>query len=404
MSTRRVIILGSTGSIGVQTLDVIDHLGRLHEAGRFPFRYEVVGLAAGSNVSALREQAARLGVRQVALASLGGGASPAGWRVGDGAAEALVREVPCDLVVAAIVGVAGLPATLAAVELGRDVALANKETLVAAGEVMIPAALRSGSHLLPVDSEHSGVWQALAGVRLGDPAWCPPLSAPADVSRVILTASGGPFRDWPAERIAEATPAEALRHPVWNMGPKVTVDCASLMNKGLELIEAHWLFGLGADRLGAIIHPQSRVHAIVELADGSSLTQVGPPDMRSPILAALAWPHRAPAPAHRCEASHTVTHTFEPADEQRFPALALARRAIVAGGTAGAILNAANEVAVQAFLSERIPFGMITRAVAHVMNLTAPAPVCGLVDVLAADASARAAAHAFLHRPEPAGR
>lgn len=399
-----MIILGSTGSIGVQTLDVVDHLGRLHEAGRFPFRYEVVGLAAGSNVAALRAQADRLGVRQVALAAHAGSAAPAGWLVGENAAETLVREVPCDLVVASIVGIAGLPATLAAVELGRDVALANKETLVAAGEIVIPAARRSGSRLLPVDSEHSGVWQAIAGVRLSDPAWCSPIIAPADIARVILTASGGPFREWSAAQIASATPAQALRHPVWNMGPKVTVDCASLMNKGLELIEAHWLFGLGADRLGAIIHPQSRVHAIVELCDGSTLTQVGPPDMRSPIQAALAWPHRAPAPAHQFEGGHTMTHTFEPADEQRFPALGLARRAIIAGGTAGAILNAANEVAVQAFLGEQIPFGMITRAVAHVMDLIPSSPVCSLADVLAADASARAAAQAFLHRPEPARR
>jgi 1-deoxy-D-xylulose-5-phosphate reductoisomerase len=389
--TRRLLILGSTGSIGTQALEVVAHLRALGHDLR------VVGLAAGSNAPLLYEQAHRAGVRDVALAA-NGAAAPDTLRVREGpdAAERLVREVECDVVLAAMVGVAGLPATLAGVELGRDVALANKETLVAAGSLVVPAAQRSGARLLPVDSEHSGVWQALRGrfpsalPARPDPG-APPMRCPGDVARITLTASGGPFRTWTREQMARATPEQALRHPTWRMGRKVTIDSASLMNKALELIEAHWLFGLEADRLDAVIHPQSIVHALVEFADGSVVAQLGVPDMRLPIQIALAYPARVPGTARRVDLCEVGRLDFEPADPGRFPALAFARRAMELGGAAGAVLNAANEAAVAAFLrGEGAPaFGAIADLVGEALErVRAPAPR-SLEDVLAADAEAR---------------
>lgn len=383
MQPRRVIILGSTGSIGTQTLEVIERLSRA--PGGPPIR--VVGLAAGRNAGLLFDQAARLDVRDLALASRDGAHAGANLRVGPDAAERLVREVPCDLVVAAMVGVSGLPATLAAVELGRHVALANKETLVAAGDLVVPLARRTGAALLPVDSEHSGVWQCLAGA--GTHA-LPPFACPAGVARVTLTASGGAFRDWTPAQIADATPADALRHPTWAMGRKVTIDSASLMNKALELIEAHHLFALPASRLGAILHPQSIVHALVEFADGSVVAQLGVPDMRTPIQVALSWPVRVDAPPPRLDLAALARLEFRAVDDARYPAVGLALRTIEAGGTSGAILNAANEACVDAFLAERIPFPKITALVADALAAIAPRPVLALADVLDADRAARA--------------
>lgn len=389
MPERRVIILGSTGSIGTQTLDVISRLNQPSS------RFRVVGLASGSNAPLLLEQAERFGVPHLALAS-GDTSLPSHALTGPDAALRLVRRVECDLVVASMVGAAGLPATLAAIELGRDVALANKETLVAAGELVIPAAVRSGSRLLPIDSEHAGVWQCLAS------AWglsAPPCTAPAGVSRITLTASGGPFRTWDKARIHAATPDMALRHPTWSMGRKVTIDCASLMNKTLELIEAHWLFGVGADRLHAVIHPQSLVHAMVEYADGSTLVQLAPADMRCPIQLALAWPDRAPGPVKPLDTSALSGLQFEAIDPDRFPAITLAQRVIRAGGTAGAVLNAANEEAVQQFLdSGTMPFGRITQVVAEALDAVPQGPLRSLADFEAADAAARA----FVRRRLPA--
>lgn len=401
----RVIVLGSTGSIGRQTLEVVSSLNRLAFEDRFPRRVEIVGLAAGNDLNLLAEQAAAHGVGDVAIArdddKAKDGLDPFRARHGADAAERLVREVDCDIVVSAIVGFAGLRATLAAVEKGAHVALANKETLVAAGSVVTDAARRSGARLLPVDSEHSGVWQCLMGVPFDTPpasgrgqgeGLVPPCALPEAVSRVTLTASGGALRDWPLEKLELATAKDALAHPTWAMGPKVTIDCASLMNKAFELIEAHWLFGLRSDRLGAILHPQSIVHAMVETADGSVLAQMGSPDMRTPIQIALTWPDRAPVAHTPLDLAKLSTLEFRPIDERRYPAYALAREVMDAPedkGTLGAIMNAANEEAVAAFMDGKIPFGAIVRLVRQAMDSVGARPARTLDDVLAADASAR---------------
>ncbi|MDX2119200.1 MAG: 1-deoxy-D-xylulose-5-phosphate reductoisomerase, partial [Planctomycetota bacterium] len=392
MSTRRVIILGCTGSIGTQALDVVRHVNGLYDAGQSPVRLEVVGLAAGKNASLALQQAAACGCRDVAIADVGDrGVRAEGitLRVGPDAAERLVREVACDVVLAAIVGSAGLAATLAALELGRDVALANKETLVAAGALVVPTALRHKARLLPVDSEHAGVWQCLQGGAGGDVCTPPVVQAPEAIARVILTASGGPFRTWPRERIETATREEALKHPTWSMGAKVTVDSASLTNKALELIEAHWLFGLGADQLAAVIHPQSVVHAMIEMRDGGVLAQLATPDMRLPIQNALTHPARLATPTRGLELAALRTLEFEDPDLERFPALGMAFDVISAGGTAGAVFNAANEAAVERFLAGQIGFGAVGRMVAGAMSRVGVSPLRDLEDVRRAEAEAR---------------
>ncbi|MBS0187554.1 MAG: 1-deoxy-D-xylulose-5-phosphate reductoisomerase [Planctomycetes bacterium] len=387
--TTRIVILGSTGSIGRQTLEVVDHLNALQKRGVFASGFEVVGLAAGKDGKLLAEQASRFGVRALALSG-GGPDAPKGVFTGPDAAERLVREVECDVVLAAIVGSAGLPATLAAVELGRDVALANKETLVAAGSLVVPAAHRTGAKLLPVDSEHAAVWQCLRAAPEGA-LLIPALRAfPASVKKITLTASGGPFRTWEKSRIAAATRAEALKHPTWSMGEKVTVDSASLMNKALELIEAHWLFAIPAEKLEAVVHPQSIAHALVEFQDSSVVAQLACPDMRGPIQQALSFPQRAPSlvkPLDLCEASPVLQ--FEPPDLSRFPLLGLAGRVIEAGGTSGATFNAANEEAVYAFLRSEIAFGRIAELVVDAMDVIAPSTLSSLDDALEADRRAR---------------
>lgn len=403
MRTRCVIILGSTGSIGRQTVEVIAHLNSLADRGKHPVRHEIVGLAAGSDADALLAQATALDVRDIALANGGRDENIRGVHIrrGPDAAERLIREVECDIVVAAIVGSAGLPATLAAVELGRDIALANKETLVAAGEIVTAACRRTGSRLLPVDSEHSGVWQSLLPLPLGggqgegqpSPAslrsLVPPLMMDAQISRLILTASGGALRDWPVDRMRHATPEQALAHPTWSMGAKVTIDSASLTNKALELIEAHWLFGLDSPRLAALIHPQSIIHSILEFADGSCLAQMGSPDMRTPIQFALTFPHHQPGRAPRIDWRSLSRLDLSTPDPERFPALRLGHRVIETGGTAGAVFNAANEAAVEAFLARRIPFGRIADLSAAALNEVGASPVRSLTDVFEADREAR---------------
>ncbi|MGQ0628781.1 MAG: 1-deoxy-D-xylulose-5-phosphate reductoisomerase [Phycisphaerales bacterium] len=392
----RVLLLGSTGSIGTQTLDVITHLNGLHAKGEHPTRYEVVGLAAGRNARLLGEQAAGFKVREVAL--LEGGENLHGLcpRLGPGAAERLVREVDAHVVVAAMVGASGLPATLAAVELGRDVALANKETLVAAGTLIVPAARASGSRLLPVDSEHSAVWQCLhAGAPTGPV--CPPCVIDHSVKSIVLTASGGPFRTWSRDRAYHATPAQALAHPTWSMGAKVTVDSASLTNKAFEVIEAHWLFGAPGDRIQVLVHPQSVVHSLVEFADGNVIAQLGPPDMRAPIQYALTFPHRAQGRSRRLDWLSLSRLEFEPPDTDRFPALRLAYRAIAEGGTAGAVFSAASEEAVNAFLAggtdgaaeSVIPFGRIPELARDAMDAIPVRPGRSLGDILDAESAAR---------------
>jgi 1-deoxy-D-xylulose-5-phosphate reductoisomerase len=347
--TRKVVILGATGSVGKSTLDLVE---------RAPERFEVSAVTAATNVDALAAIARRTGARLAVIADpdrlrdLEQRLAGTGCR-GAAGEEALVEAAAgeAELVIAAIVGCAGLRPVMAAVEAGRTVALANKEALVTAGALMTDAAAASGATLLPVDSEHNAIFQCLAGSRA------------QDIARIILTASGGPFRTSSAEVIRNATPAQAVAHPNWSMGAKISVDSATLMNKGLELIEAHYLFGLPPAQLDVVIHPQSVVHSLVEFIDGSVLGQLGSPDMRIPIAYALAWPERMATPAQRLDLASIGRLDFETPDLKRFPALSLARGALEAGGAAPVVLNAANEVAVAAFLAGQVAFSDIARTV-----------------------------------------
>jgi 1-deoxy-D-xylulose-5-phosphate reductoisomerase len=376
VTARRLILLGSTGSIGVSTVEVLRHLRNEGVA------FEVAGLAAGSNAGLLAEQAAALGVREVALADASAASAlPGSLRVRTGADSALrlVEDLarPGDVLVAAMVGFAGLASALRAIDLGCHVALANKETLVAAGELVLTRVAAQGVQLFPIDSEHSALAQCIRSGRL------------QELDRVVITASGGPFRTWDAARTAAATPAEALRHPTWQMGRKITIDSATLMNKALEIIEAHWLFGLPAERIEAIVHPQSIVHGMAEFRDGSVIAQLSPPDMKLPIQMALTWPDRHPGVARRLDWSALRRLDFEPVDHERFPAVRLAHEVIRRGGSAGATLNAANEVAVHAFLDGRIPFGRISQVVQEALSELPDRPLRTLADAEAADQAAR---------------
>lgn len=344
---RRIAILGATGSIGQSTLDLVE---------RSPDRFEVVALTAQTNVNALAAAARRTGAKLAVIAEESHLTNLRDKLEGTGCAaaaggDALIEAASggADWVMAAIVGCAGLVPTMAAIEAGKTVALANKEALVTAGTLMTGAAERSGAILLPVDSEHNAIFQCLAGSRK------------EDVSRLILTASGGPFRLSSFDEMREATPAQAVAHPKWSMGAKISVDSATLMNKGLELIEAHHLFGLQSSRIDIVVHPQSVVHSLVEFVDGSLLAQLGTADMRIPIAHTLAWPERMETPAERLSLIDVGRLDFESPDLERFPALRLAREALDRGGGAAIVLNAANEIAVEAFLSERIGFCDIVR-------------------------------------------
>ena len=379
---RRLIVLGSTGSIGVNTLNVVEHLQRNNALS-----IQVVGLAARSSTRALIEQARRFNVTRLAIADPASAAAlrkalpEADVLAGPDAAERLVRETDCTDVAAAIVGIAGLPATLAAAELGRRIHLSNKETLVAAGALVTRTAKASGAQFLPVDSEHSAIFQCLAGVA--------DYPRSQSVRRLVLTASGGAFRDRPLEQIANATPEDALKHPTWDMGPKVTVDSATMMNKGLEVIEAHWLFDVPPEKIQPLIHPQSLVHSFVEFIDGSVLAQLGPPDMRTPIQTALTWPRRTAGCGDRLDWSRLSDLNFYPPCPERYPAIALCYRALRLGGTAPAVLNAANEAAVQAFLERKIAFGRIVELVALALETIKPRPADDLAAILDADRAAR---------------
>ena len=406
MPTLRVLILGSTGSIGTQTLETIDHLNTLYAVGKSPNRYVVVGLVAGKNGALLGQQAARYGVQDLGLGHAAaaaqlldcpGIASPR-LRTGPNAAEQLVREVDAHIVVAAMVGAAGLPATLAAAQLGRTIALANKETLVAAGSLIVPMCHQTGATLLPVDSEHSAVWQCLAGSvdDGGNPSAASPLVAGPSVARVVLTASGGGLRHLSKAQAFDATPEMALKHPTWNMGAKVTIDSASLTNKAFEVIEAHWLFGLQPERIGVIIHPQSIVHSMVEYTDGSIIAQLSPPDMRLPIQVALCWPHRCPGIASRMNWANLKSLEFEQPEPGRFPALDAADTVMRQGGTSGATLNAASEHATEAFLNHKIPFGRMGELITAAMSALPARPVTSLNDILQADSAARACVQELL--------
>ena len=351
----RVAVLGSTGSIGRSTLDVIEA-----SAGRFSTWL----LAAHRSASALLEQAHRMRpawmvvVDEKAAADVDPRSLPAGTRlaVGAEALDDLVRDPAIDRVVSAIVGAAGLRSTWAAIEAGKTVALANKETLVMAGPLVMALASRCGATILPVDSEHSAVHQALCSGRH------------VDVKRIVLTASGGPFRTKPREALATVTPAEALEHPTWSMGPKITVDSATMMNKALEIIEARWLFDMPAEKIAVLVHPQSIVHSLVEFVDGSVIAQLSPPDMRLPMQYALTQPERTEGPARTFDFTRPMTLEFEPPDVERFPAVRLGHEAAAQGGTAGAVLNAANEAAVGRFLAGGLRFTDIAEACSRVLD------------------------------------
>jgi 1-deoxy-D-xylulose-5-phosphate reductoisomerase len=352
--SRKIAILGATGSIGKSALDLIE---------RNPGRFDVSTVTAATNVDGLADIARRTRASlaviadEARLGELRDRLSGSGCRVAAGE-DAIIDAASGDseFVIAAIVGCAGLRPVMAAVEAGKTVALANKEALVTAGALMTDAAKASGATLLPIDSEHNAIFQCLAGSRK------------EDVSRIILTASGGPFRTSSAQTIAAATPAQAVAHPKWSMGAKISVDSATLMNKGLELIEAHYLFGLPSSQLDVVIHPQSVVHSMVEFIDGSVLAQLGSPDMRIPISYALAWPERMATPAPRLDLTAISRLEFEAPDFERFPALRLARDALEAGGAAPIVLNAANEVAVASFLAEEIRFPGIARLVGESLS------------------------------------
>jgi 1-deoxy-D-xylulose-5-phosphate reductoisomerase len=377
-STRRLIVLGSTGSIGVNTLNVVEHL-----AAQCGLPIQVAGLAAGRNAGLLIEQAKRFDVSAVAIADASQAqavrdALPnATVFVGDAAALELVERVQATDLMAAMVGSAGLPATLAAIERGINIGLANKETLVAAGELVIPHVRKYDVQLIPVDSEHSAIFQCLTG------------QADHAIRRIVLTASGGPFRNTDKRTMDRATVEEALNHPTWKMGPKISIDSATMMNKALEIIEAHWLFGLTSRQIEVIIHPQSVAHSFVEFEDNSVLAQLGPPDMQTPIQYALTYPDRPVGCSRSLDWSTLKTLVFEPPDHDRFTSLKLAYDVIDAGGTSGAVFNGANEAAVEAFLGRRIRFGRIAELVADALSALDAKPVDSLDTVLEADRAAR---------------
>jgi len=380
MTMRSVSILGATGSIGTSTLDLIE---------RDSDRFRVVALTAHRDVAGLAQAARRTNAE---LAVIGDAslyhaltAALAGTSTRVSAGEAALVEAAAsgaDWTMAAIVGIAGLRPAMAALEAGGTVALANKESLVSAGALMTGAAKAHAATLLPVDSEHNAVFQ------------CFDHAAPGSIRKVTLTASGGPFRDWSLEAMRAATPAQAVRHPNWSMGAKISVDSATLMNKGLELIEAYHLFPLPADGFDAIIHPQSVVHALVDYVDGSVLAQLGTPDMRTPIAHSLAWPRRMPTPCRPLDLAAVGRLDFHAPDRERFPALGVALEVLSAGGARPAILNAANEVAVAAFLEGRIGFLDIVLIVRKVLDCYEPPAPSSLDDVFAIDAGARRAARA----------
>lgn len=375
---RRVTILGSTGSVGCNTIDLIE---------RNPGAFEVEALTANKNVKLLAEQARRLKPQMAVVAdpALYGElkAALAGTNIAVAAGpEALVEaaERPASWVMSAIVGAAGLKATLAAVNRGACVALANKESLVCAGDLMTEAVKRHGATLLPVDSEHNAIFQCFEGDKR------------RSIERLILTASGGPFRTRKREELKSVTPAQAVAHPNWDMGAKISVDSATMMNKGLEVIEACHLFAMPEPQIEVVVHPQSIIHSMVAYEDGSVLAQLGSPDMRTPIAYTLAWPRRMAAPSARLDFAKIATLTFEPPDPERFPALRLARQALKDGGTAPTVLNAANEVAVYGFLEGRIGFLEMTAVVEETLAAMPAVPMTSLEQLAAVDSEARATA------------
>lgn len=380
---RKVSILGSTGSVGVSTLDLIDHAAANGEDS-----IVVEALTANTNVTKLAEQAKKFKPSFVAIGDeskvgdLQDALAGSDIEVGGGEAalcEAAARDA--DWVMAAIVGAAGLKPTLSAARRGASIALANKECLVCAGDVLMATIKDAGGELLPVDSEHNAIFQVFDFER------------PERVTRLILTASGGPFRTWAAADMENVTPAQAVAHPNWSMGAKISVDSATMMNKGLELIEASHIFPVPHDQIEVLVHPQSVIHSMVEYVDGSVLAQLGSPDMRTPIASTLAWPDRMPSPSAKLDFAEVATLTFEAPDPDRFPALRLIREAVARGGAYPALLNAANEIAVAAFLEERLKFGDISRVTETVMEHSDrknwPSALSSLEEVMDADQKGR---------------
>jgi 1-deoxy-D-xylulose-5-phosphate reductoisomerase len=375
-------ILGATGSVGSQTLDLV---------ARNPGRWQVEALTAGSDLAGLVTAAKACGARFVAIADGAKGAALkdalAGTGIASGAGESALVDAAArdaEIVITAIVGAAGLPPTMAAVKRGAQIGIANKETLVCAGPVVTAAAAAHGATLLPVDSEHNAIFQVF------------PHDDPAQVERVILTASGGPFRTRSRDEMRGVSVADACKHPTWSMGAKISIDSATLMNKGLELIEAAQLFPVDVERLDVIVHPQSVIHSMVEYVDGSVLAQLGSPDMRIPIAYAMGWPERIATPAARLDLAAIASLSFEKPDLERFPCLALAWAAMRAGGSAPCILNAANEIAVAAFIAGQAGFLDIDAIVAETLNMVASGPVATLEEVMAIDAAARRTARALV--------
>ncbi|MBL8704659.1 MAG: 1-deoxy-D-xylulose-5-phosphate reductoisomerase [Rhodospirillales bacterium] len=375
---KRVTILGSTGSIGTSTIDLIL---------RNPEAFEVEALTGNKNVKLLAEQALKLKPQLVVAADQAQYAelkqALAGTNIAVAAGPEAVVEAamrPSDLVMSAIVGAAGLAATLAAVRRGTSVALANKESLVCAGDLMTEAVKRHNATLLPVDSEHNAIFQCFEADRR------------KSIEKLILTASGGPFRTRKREELRDVTPAQAVAHPNWSMGAKISIDSATMMNKGLEVIEASHLFAMTEDRIDVIVHPQSIIHSMVAYEDGSVLAQLGSPDMRTPIAYTLAWPHRMPAPSARLDLAKIATLSFEPPDEVRFPALRLARQALKDGGTAPTVLNASNEVAVYSFLAGKVGYLDMTGVVEETLTAMPPVPMTSLEQLAAVDGEARSIA------------
>src|SRR6266568_2877386 len=388
MSRTGVSILGSTGSIGRNTLRVIEALGEE--------RFRVVALGAGRNIETLAGQVARHLPELVSVETEAAARELRGQLfkhnvdlprivIGEKGLIEVATHERANCVVSATVGAVGFVPTLRALEAGKRVALANKETLVMAGELMTRAAEKSGAELLPVDSEHNALHQCLRGEK------------PSEVRRIILTASGGPFRTRDKASIQNATVAEAMRHPTWNMGSKITIDSATLMNKGLEVIEAHWLFGFGVEEISIVVHPESVIHSMIELIDGSVIAQMGVTDMRHAIQYALTYPERCPSELPPLDLAKLSSLRFEAPDEERFPCISLAYRALKTGGTLPAAMNAANEEAVQAFIDERISLPDIPQIIERVMSQHRTSAVKDLDTVLAADRSARVVAQAAIY-------
>ncbi len=398
-----IAVLGSTGSIGVSTLDVVQ---------RYPQRFRVVALSAHRQVERMAEQCRAVRPRCAVMvdpqaaeqlrAALADMPDPPEILTGAEALEQIATRPDVDYVMAAIVGAAGLMSTLAAAQAGKRLLLANKEALVVAGAILMQAVAESGAELLPIDSEHNAIFQCLPPQR-------PEGLVPAGVERILLTASGGPFRSSPPEELAQVTPEQACAHPNWSMGRKISVDSATMMNKGLEIIEACWLFDVPPERIQVVVHPQSVIHSMVQYSDGSVLAQLGNPDMRTPIAHALAWPERLVSGVDWLDLFAVARLDFEPPAPERFPCLRLAYRAASEGGTAPVVLNAANEIAVEAFLEQRIGFTDIGAVVETAMDLLPAVPVlsddpqAGLAQVLAVDAKARAAADEAIDRLRTGG-